>query len=125
MTTTLSNQQRFDAAFAQIAAVIRKENHNDASILRMVADMMASDVEFAHGFARHVADVLDEHTESVNYTDIVVEAFRRALFDETTTNKYQTNYFGGDPAKAESFVQTMCKADASGALSFDISKYMH
>jgi len=107
MSMEMTTGQRFAAAFAKIAAIIRTETHNDASIIRTIVAMVPVNAVFGYTFGSAVADVLDEQTGEIDYTEVVVEAYRRTLFDLTTIQRYGLDYFGGDPQKAEEFARAM------------------
>lgn len=102
MVDQSNKQQRFDAAFEQIAVIIRKEQHNDASLIRMISGMALANPAFAADFGAHVANILDLQEQEVDYTDVVIEAYRTSLFISS-----ETGFFGGDPDKAEEFVHAL------------------
>jgi hypothetical protein len=104
---TDTTRARFDAAFQQIAEVMRKETHNDASIFRVVADSIPHNPHFACSLAFNVAVVLDGHADGVDYTDVLVEAFRRTVFPVGAEGEHTEDYFDGDPAKAEELARSI------------------
>lgn len=101
MSNPISNSARINAAFDRIAAIIRREKHNDASVIRMIMSMLGTNFEFAQAFGACVADTLDKHEAEVDYTEIVIEAYRAALFT------YDGCPFKDDPQSAEAFAETM------------------
>jgi hypothetical protein len=127
MNTTLSNDARLAAAFAQMAQLIRKETHNDASIFAMLAQIIPVNPTFAYSLAQHIADVLNEHHEAVDYNEVLVEAYRRALFDPLHAQKHGSDYFEGDPARAEEFVHAMHTIHDAGSLQLlaNASRYLN
>lgn len=102
MDTQVTDQTRIAAAFAQIAEVIRAETHNDATIFRMIAEMTMAAPGFTAAFSFNVANVLDEATGEIDYTEVVVEAYRRTLFSKEHAEKYGYTHCS-DVASAEQF----------------------
>ena len=130
MPQSLTTDARFAAAFAQIAAIIRKETHNDASLFRMLADIVPHNATFAYALGMHIADVLDGHQQGgdVAYTEVLVEAYRRTLFDPLAAAKHGPDYFDGDPERAEDFartVRTYAYLDARDSTLQNAIKHLH
>lgn len=109
--TTDTTQARFDAAFQQIAGVMRKETHNDASLMHVIADTIPHNPSFACALAGNIAKVLDGHTDAVDYTEVLVEAFRRTVFPKGAEGADTCDWFDGDPAKAEEFARAITLHD--------------
>ncbi len=107
MKHPISNAARINAVFDEIAAHIRREEHNDASIIRMIADIIPHNASFASFFASNVAAILDGHTESVDYVEVVVEAYRRTLIPVPGSMDFTLDVFGNDPERAEGFLHSM------------------
>ena len=102
----MSDRDRINAAFAQIAAIIRKEKHNDASIFRMISTMIVPNPSFAFSFSSNVSEILDSITTEVDYTEIVVEAYRRSLFRPNRAG-INGSFFCDDPDAAEEFARAI------------------
>ncbi len=115
MPTPAQNQKRFDAAFEQFAAIMRKETHNDASLFRMISGMAEYNPLFAGTFSGHLADTLDECTGEVEYTTAAIEAWKRTLLPAPRTTH---DYFEGKVKDFEEFIAAVISVDKSGASFF-------
>ena len=127
MSMEMTTEQRFAAAFAKIAAIIRTETHNDVTIIRMIVEMIPINATFAVALGRAIADVLHEQTEAVDYTEVVVEAYRLVLFDLGAIEQYDVDYFGGEPDRAEEFAHAMEFMHRNGNLQLiaNASRYLN
>jgi hypothetical protein len=106
-----AGQGKTDALFALMEQAIRQNGQYAASdLLYMLADLTPTSPDLAAAIGRHAADFIqgDGCTEDTPWTDIVVEAYRRALFDAEKSPLYGTGYFfvdgAANHAAMESFV---------------------
>ncbi len=111
MTTPVSDQARVDAASAEIAAIIKAEEHNDASIFRVIGEFIKFNPTFAHRVSHAVADLLDATKGEINYSYILAEAYCHTLFGEGGP-------FSTHPESAESFAKSFTALSGSGMASF-------
>lgn len=100
--TRVPAQTRINAAFAQIAEVLEHEEHNDASLFGMISGLIPHNAVLATVLASNIAVILDGTGEEVNYTDVLVEAYRISLFERIEGAQFY-DAFEGDPAEAEQF----------------------
>lgn len=112
--TKVSKQARMDAAFNEIAEIIRKEIHNDATIFSMIAQMIPHSPGFAATFAQNVAVVLNGCDDAVDYTEVVVSAYKRTLFPDHPCAVGVVDFFEGDPQRAEEFVSSLAALVSNG-----------
>ncbi len=111
MTTPVSDQARVDAASAEIAAIIKAEEHNDASIFRVIGELVKFHPEFAHRVSHAVADLLDATKGEINYSYILAEAYCHTLFGPGGPFEHR-------PESAETFAQSFSALNGSGMASF-------
>lgn len=95
---------RFKAAFTEIAAILEQEEHNDASLFRMIAGVAQQNAELAVVLADNIAAILDQHTDGadISYTSVLISAYQLSLFKRTEGFSFY-DAFEGDPAEAERF----------------------
>jgi hypothetical protein len=120
MSKAVSDRARFDAAFHEFAQIIRQEEHNDASIFRMISEMIPYQPMVATAFAANVARLLDEEQGEVDYVQVVIEAWGLTLFSSEQDRDAGYPFvdaFQGDPAKAEELVRLSRAHDDLGATS--------
>lgn len=91
MTMPTANQ----AAFTRLEAeYIRTEEWTDIDIFTLVGNFCDADPNIARALAFHSRDVLHEAGDvELNYTDVVVEVYRRTFFDPAEAAKYGTERF--------------------------------
>lgn len=87
-------QQEIDAIFQHMEAAIRLNTYEAHDFLFMVADLIPANPTLAAALGKHAAEFIEspDSPEDVSWTDIVVEAYRRALFDTVYSAKYGTDY---------------------------------
>lgn len=105
--TQTSDRTKIDAAFRQIADVIRTETHNDVTLFRVVAESIQVNPDYARVLSTNISDVLDDAPGEVEYHDVLIEAYRRTLFarPEETCMKY--DMWQGDGDKALTYANTV------------------
>lgn len=99
-----SEQAEFDEIFSTMEEAIRLNKYNSDDLLQMVGDLIMSSPVLAHAITMHAADFIKEVDEDVTWTDIVVEAYRRALFDIEKSAQYGTGYFVNNIDAMRAFV---------------------
>jgi hypothetical protein len=97
-------QKEFDGLFALMEAAIRLNTYEAADLLFMVADLIPANPVLAAAIGKHAADFIGEAPQDVTWTDIVCEAYRRALFDTEKAQLYGTGYFLDQIGAARTFV---------------------
>lgn len=107
MTTPTDNQQRIDAAFQQIAEIIRRETHDDASIFRLIAEAIRINPPFAAALSRGIAQVMDDIHQEIDYTEVLVKALRYTLFVPYAEYAHGLDIVCGDPDNAENFAKAL------------------
>lgn len=87
-------QQEIDEIFQHMEAAIRLNTYESHDFLFMVADLIPNNPTLAAALGKHAAEFIEspECPDTVEWTDIVVEAYRRALFDTVYSAKYGTDY---------------------------------
>jgi hypothetical protein len=110
-TSSSSSSTPGDEVWELMAQAIRLNSYSAADLFYMIADLTPANPPLAVALGRHAADILtgfdaeDDHPPAADWTEIVVEAYRRALFDPERSPRYGTGYFIGNPAAARAFVQ--------------------
>lgn len=97
-------QQEIDKLFEMMEQAIRLSVYEADDLLYMVADLIPANPTLAAAISMHAADFINAATELHSWTDIVVEAYRRALFDENYSVLYGTDYLIGNLEHMENFV---------------------
>lgn len=82
---------------------LRTQEWNDVDAFTIVGNFIPVHPQIAHALAMHIADVLNEHKADVDWTDIIVETYRRTFFDRETASKYGTAYIALDDEKVKHF----------------------
>ena len=109
-------QQEIDRIFAHMEQAIRLHDYDPADLFYMIADLTPVNPTLAVAIGKHAHDFIksEECDENTEWTDIVVEAYRRALFDEEASPLYGTGYFIGRPDLMTKFVSDYIKNHTLG-----------
>lgn len=101
-----AQQKEIDHIFSLMENAIRLNEYDPGDLFWMIADLTSVNPQLATAIGKHASDFIksDECTEETEWTDIVVEAYRRALFDEEASQLYGTGYFIGKPDLMKKFV---------------------
>jgi hypothetical protein len=91
---TNKQQAEIDEIFAMMEQAIRLNDYGSDDLLYMVADLIPVNPTLASAIAQHAGDFMknDAVAGETTWTDIVVEAYRRALFDLEKSPLYGTGY---------------------------------
>lgn len=98
MENRSKEQQAIDDVFAMMEDAIRLNTYQADDLFSMVADLIPVNAVLAEAIAKHASDFIVDirnwgEQESTTWTDIVVEAYRRSLFDIEYSALYGTSYF--------------------------------
>lgn len=99
-----SVKRRFHAAFQQIAAILEQEEHNDASLFRVISGLVPHNPLLAVVISNNIANILDQHTDGadLSYTQVLTDAYRVSLFERTDGFDFY-DAFENKPEEAEQF----------------------
>lgn len=104
-----THQNEMQSLFNELADILRTEEHTDVDLMDVIAgftkDPQTSFI--GHAFLMHSRDILGTSTEDLNYTDIIIECYRRTFFDAEMAERYGTNIFINDIHMARDFVGYM------------------
>lgn len=114
--TRNSEPARLRAAFQQIAAVLREETHNDASLFRTISTLAQSNPVLASVLAGNIASILDNAHGDVIYTDVLIEAYRISLFERVEGEMFY-DAFDGNVNDAEQFASNFKRIAISGEVT--------
>lgn len=97
-------QAQYDEIFGMMERAIRLNEYGPDDLLQMVGGLVLTGPVLAQAISMHAADFIRDAQDEVTWTDIVVEAYRRALFDIEKSQLYGTGYFLGKPDAMKLFV---------------------
>jgi hypothetical protein len=102
--TRSREQKEIDRIFSMMEQAIRLNDYDADDLLFMIADLIPANAVLAGAISNHAADFIKEQNGEHTWTDIVVEAYRRALFDVEASQLYGTSYFIGNLKAMSTFV---------------------
>lgn len=92
----VSQQQEINEVFVLMADAIRAHGYEYGAhdMLFMVADLIPHNPVLAAAIANHAGDFIESEAcnHKTEWTDIVIEAYRRAFFDVEQSPKYGTGW---------------------------------
>lgn len=97
-------QAQYDEIFGMMERAIRLNEYGPDDLLQMVGGLVLTGPVLAQAISMHAADFIRDSQDEVTWTDIVVEAYRRALFDSEKSPLYGTGYFVGNLDAMRAFV---------------------
>ncbi len=106
-------QQEINSHFERLAAAVRQQEHTDVDFFHMIGEMVSVEPRVGAAFAFHARDILGSSTEDVNYSELVIEVYRRTFFDNEQSKKYNTAYFADDPVMAKNFVDFLLDLESA------------
>lgn len=103
-----SEQQEINEIFQHMEQAIRINTYEANDLMFMIADLIPANPVLAAAVANHAGDFIksDDVTPDTTWTDIVVEAYRRALFDLVASPRYGTDYMVKNLEKMREFVNS-------------------
>ncbi len=107
-------QKKIDKIFKMMEKAIRLNDYDADDLLFMVADLIPANPILAAAISNHAADFIKEQNGEHTWTDIVVEAYRRALFDIEASQLYGTSYFIGNLGAMTEFVTGYIRGQTMG-----------
>lgn len=107
-------QKAIDRIFKMMEEAIRTNDYDADDLLFMIADLIPTNPTLAGAISRHASDFIKEQDGEHTWTDIVVEAYRRALFDIEASQLYGTSYFIGNLEAMTTFVTGYIKHQTLG-----------
>ena len=101
-----ANQAEIDELFSHLEQAIRLDEYEAFGFLDMVAELIGDNPVLATAILKHASEFVEseECTPDSSWTDIVVESYRRALFDTEYSPKYGTDWLVKNPAAMRQFV---------------------
>ncbi len=112
--TRSPEQKKIDKIFAMMEQAIRLNNYDADDLLFMIADLIPANPILAGAISNHAADFIKEQDGEKTWTDIVVEAYRRALFDVEASQLYGTGYLIGNLSAMTQFVTGYIRGQTMG-----------
>ncbi len=111
------SEKAIDRLFGMMEQAIRLNTYEADDLLFMVADLIPANPILAAAISKHAADFIHEDSieGETSWTDIVVEAYRRALFDVEKSQLYGTDYFLGNLPAMENFVTNYIREHTLGS----------
>lgn len=87
-------QAEIDELFGHLEHAIRLEEYEGHQFLDMVADLIVDNQKLATALLKHASEFIEsaQCSAEATWTDILVESYRRALFDAELSPKYGTDW---------------------------------
>lgn len=112
-----AHKQEITAIFADLETVLRRTEYTDVDLFDLIGSFSDSSPTIAKAMSFHARDILGSTNEEANYTDIMVEVFRRTFFDDEMAARYGTNMMIGNPVQARGlvdYITTRSNLDSMG-----------
>lgn len=114
-------QQEINDIFSHMEAAIRLNEYKAHDFLFMVTDLIPANPTLAASIGKHAAEFIESDAcrDDSTWTDIVVEAYRRALFDVTLSPKYGTGWMVKNIPAMRTFVEDYVRNHTMGSELID------
>lgn len=117
-TGTTPTQADYDKVFALMDAAIRLNEYGLDDWLEMLAEVCPQNPALARALMHHSATFMRETAEverdGTTVTDIIVESYRRALFDAVYSPMHGTGWFMGRLDDMTNFVTSYIQGQSMG-----------
>ena len=103
--------KRAERLYNRFVRTMSQIEFSDADLFQLIGNMAVESPEIARALSFYVRDIICGTTEemgSLEYRDIVMEAYRRMFFDPTEFDRYGVFEASSDIAQLEAFVSRVC-----------------
>lgn len=108
-------QKEIDSIFEMMEKAIRLNTYEADDLMYMIADLIPASPALAAAISNHAADFIHEREAEHSWTDIVVESYRRSLFDIDASAKYGTSYLTDNIPAMREFVTSYIRNQTLGS----------
>lgn len=98
--------------FVPMEAKLRAHEWTDADAFMFIANMCATNIRIAQGFAAEMATLLSEMPGEVTYADVVVQAYFNVLFDPDVSATYGTGWLLSSTHSLKQYVEGFSLTEA-------------